>query len=100
MRRITSAILRDTVPATIIKSDCRGDARNTPAPNRSMSYRDDTVAIISIAQQANPKVIGHNADFRAQFTSASKLVVITFASSCRSRKLILYSPPQPLEWLG
>src|SRR5438128_1014743 len=88
MRRITGAILRVTVPAMIMRSACRGDARKTPAPKRSKSYRDETVAIISIAQQARPKVMGHKADFRDQFTTASRLVVRIFASNCRSRKLI------------
>src|SRR5581483_5930451 len=87
MRRITGAIFRVTVPATIMRSDCLGEARNTPAPKRSMSYRDDTVAIISIAQQANPNVMGHSDDFRAQHTKASRLVVRMFGSSWRSKKL-------------
>src|ERR1700675_817334 len=91
MRRITGGILRATVPATIMRSACRGEARKTPAPNRSRSYRDDTVAIISMAQQARPNVIGHKADFRDQFTTASRLVVRIFASNCRSKKLIITS---------
>jgi hypothetical protein len=41
-----------------------------------------------MAQQARPNVIGHNADFRDQFTTASRLVVRIFASNCLSRKLI------------
>ena len=49
---------------------------------------DDTLAIISIAQQARPNVIGHRADFLAQFTTASRFVVMIFASNCRSRRLI------------
>src|SRR5262249_45335676 len=88
MRRITGAILRVTVPAMIMRSACRGEARNTPAPKRSKSYRDDEVAIISMAQQASPNVIGHKADFRDQLTTASILVVRIFASNCLSRKLI------------
>src|SRR4029077_8109781 len=88
MRRITGAILRVTVPAMIMRSACRGEARKTPAPKRSMSYRDATVAIISMAQQARPNVIGHNADLRDQFTTASRLVVRIFASNCLSRKLM------------
>src|ERR1043165_7591288 len=95
MRRITGAILRVTVPAMIMRSACRGEARKTPAPKRSMSYRDDTVAIISIAQQARPNVIGNSADFRDQFTSASRLVLKIFASNCRSRRLICSTPPLP-----
>jgi hypothetical protein len=35
------------------------------------------MAIISMAQQAKPKVIGQMDDFRAQFTSLSKVVVTT-----------------------
>jgi hypothetical protein len=91
---MTGAIFRQTVPATIIKSDWRGEARNTPAPNRSMSYREETLAIISMAQQANPNVIGHKDDLRAQQTRASRFVVMTLASSCLSKKLILRSLPQ------
>src|SRR3989338_244057 len=74
------AIFRQTVPATIIRSDCRGEARNTPAPYRSMSYRDDTEVIISIAQHARPKVIGHSADLRAQLMTWSTFVVISVGS--------------------
>src|SRR3712207_3210221 len=94
MRRMTLAIFRETVPATIIRSACLGEARNTPAPNRSMSYRDETVAIISMAQQASPNVIGHREDLRAQLVKASRVVVITFASNCRSRTLIVSVPFQ------
>src|SRR5690349_19947884 len=89
---MTSAILRDTVPATIIRSACRGEARKTPAPNRSMSYREETVAIISMAQHASPNVIGHSADFLAQFTRASRFDVMTFASNCRSSPLMSVAP--------
>src|ERR1700694_1580169 len=35
--RITGAILLETRPAIIIKSDCRGEGRNTSAPNRAIS---------------------------------------------------------------
>src|SRR4026209_2613457 len=87
---MTGAILRETVPATIMRSDCRGEARKTPAPKRSRSYREETLAIISIAQQASPKVIGHSADFRAQLTTASRFVVTIFASNWRSSKLMLF----------
>src|SRR5207244_1985414 len=66
MRRMIGAIFRQTVPATIIRSDWRGDARKTPAPKRSMSYRDDTVAIISMAQHASPNVIGQSDPLRHQ----------------------------------
>src|SRR5215467_14073164 len=73
---ITGAILSVGVPATIIRSDCRGLGRNTPAPNLSMSKRDAPVAIISIAQHARPKVIGQSADFRAQLKTKSTVVVM------------------------
>ena len=71
---MTGAMRTHTVPATIIKSDCRGDARNTPAPYRSMSYRAETAAIISMAQHARPNVIGHNEPLRAQFTAFSSVM--------------------------
>src|SRR2546425_12243836 len=84
MRRMIGAILRVTVPATIIRSDWRGDARKTPAPKRSMSYRDDTVAIIAMAQQASPNVIGQRDPLRHQLMAASRVVVTMLASSDRS----------------
>src|SRR5882672_1765644 len=55
----------------MIRSLCRGLGRNTPAPKRSMSKRPAPVAIISMAQQASPKVIGHKADLRAQLTTGA-----------------------------
>jgi len=36
-RRRAGAIFRERRPATIIKSDCRGEPRNTSAPKRAMS---------------------------------------------------------------
>jgi len=48
-----------SVPATIIKSDCLGDALKI-IPNLSMSYLLTAACIISTAQQANPKVKGHS----------------------------------------
>src|SRR5689334_12212939 len=74
-RLITGAIFSVGVPATIMRSDCLGLGRNTPAPKRSISKRDAPVAIISIAQQASPNVIGHSADLRAQLKTKSTLVV-------------------------
>src|SRR5215469_11992321 len=75
-RFITGAIFSVGVPATIMRSDCLGLGRNTPAPNLSKSKRDAPVAIISMAQQASPNVIGHNADFLAQLKTKSTVVVI------------------------
>ncbi len=65
----TGAIFKVTVPATIIRSDWRGDGRNTSAPNRAMSKRDVVDAIISIAQHARPNVSGQIADLRAQLNT-------------------------------
>ena len=77
MRRKAGAILRDSRPAMIIKSDCRGEPRKTSAPNRAMSYRLQLIAIISIAQHAKPKVTGQMADRRAHCTTFVTLVVST-----------------------
>ena len=66
MRFSTGAIFRVTVPATIMRSDCRGLGRNTSAPKRAISKREVEDAIISIAQQARPNVSGQSADLRAQ----------------------------------
>jgi hypothetical protein len=66
MRLSTGAILRVTVPATIMRSDCLGLGRKTSAPKRAISKRDVLAAIISMAQQARPKVSGQTEDFRAQ----------------------------------
>src|SRR5258706_14675425 len=65
-----------TVPDTIIRSECRGDAHGT-MPRRSTSKREQKVAIISMAQHASPNVTGHTDDFRAQFRNASAAVVTT-----------------------
>src|SRR5207253_11113189 len=87
-RRRTGAIFLVTVPATIIRSDCRGDARNTSAPNRAMSNRDADAAIISIAQHARPKPIGQMDDSRAQFMTRSMLVVMKLSSNVWSMRPI------------
>src|SRR5688572_30259602 len=65
----------------MIRSDWRGLGRKMPAPNRSISKRDAPVAIISIAQQARPKVMGQSADFRAQLKTKSTVVVMMFFSN-------------------
>src|SRR5262249_3305606 len=64
----------------MIKSDCRGLGRKMPAPNRSISNREAPVAIISMAQQARPNVIGQRADLRAQLIKSSTVVVMMFFS--------------------
>jgi hypothetical protein len=66
MRFTTGAIFNVTVPATIMRSLWRGLGRNTSDPKRAMSKREVEAAIISIAQQARPNVMGQIADLRAQ----------------------------------
>src|SRR5213082_3159275 len=78
--RQSDPIFNVTVPAMMMRSLCRGEGRNTPAPKRSMSKRPAPVAIISMAQQASPNVIGHSADLRPQLTrSRTGFVFITGA---------------------
>src|SRR6185369_479185 len=69
--RMTGAILFETRPAMIIRSAWRGDGRKTSAPKRAISNRDAHIAIISMAQQAKPKVIGQTEFLRAQLIAAS-----------------------------
>src|SRR5438105_342271 len=73
MVRSTGPIFVETRPATIIRSACRGDARNTSAPKRLRSNLDETEAIISMAQQASPNVSGQILFRRAQLTTSSSL---------------------------
>ena len=68
-RRITGAILFETRPAMIIRSLCRGEPRITSAPKREMSKREAIIDIISMAQQARPKLIGQMEFLRAQLIS-------------------------------
>jgi hypothetical protein len=82
--RSAGAILFVSVPATIITSDWRGDARKT-TPNRSWSYRDTAMCIISTAQHARPKVIGQIEPVRAQFSSLSSVVVTCSRLFCGAR---------------
>src|SRR3954452_15847467 len=81
MRFSTGAILSVTVPATIIRSLCRGLGRKTSAPKRAISKRDVLAAIISMAQHARPKVSGQMDDSRAQLKTWSTLVVTMFCSN-------------------
>jgi hypothetical protein len=48
-----------------------------PQPNLSRSYLAAPVAIISIAQQARPKVIGQREFFLPQFKKSSRVVRTT-----------------------
>src|SRR5689334_16131349 len=77
--RMMGAIFLHTVPATIMQSAWRGEERKM-MPKRSRSLRAAPVAIISMAQQARPKVIGQIDDDRAQLNSFSTVVVMTGSS--------------------
>src|SRR5258706_9058442 len=74
MRLSIGAILMVTVPETIMRSEWRGEAHGT-MPKRSTSKREAKVAIISIAQQARPKVTGQMDELRAQLKIFSVEVV-------------------------
>src|SRR3990170_585714 len=74
MRLSMGAILMVTVPETIMRSECRGEAHDT-TPKRSTSKREANVAIISIAQHARPKATGQIDDLRAQLKIFSVDVV-------------------------
>src|SRR5262245_56659656 len=74
MRLSIGAILIDTVPYTIMRSEWRGEAHGT-MPKRSTSKRDADVAIISMAHQASPKVTRQIDDLRAQLKIFSVDVV-------------------------
>src|SRR5262245_50213912 len=96
MRRSSGAILRERRPATIIRSDWRGLPRNTSAPKRAMSYREQLIDIISMAQQASPKVTGQMDERRAHWTIFSTVVVRTGISDSRPIRIkpsaLLFSP--------
>ncbi|KAG4221014.1 hypothetical protein PC116_g30509 [Phytophthora cactorum] len=72
--RSAGAILFVSVPATIMMSDCRGDARKI-IPSLSWSYRGVDTCIISTAQHASPNVIGQKDDCRAQLAIWSSVVL-------------------------
>src|SRR5579863_4556524 len=67
----------------IIRSDWRGEPRITSAPKREMSKREPIIDIISMAQQARPKLIGQMAFLRPQLI-ALPMVVNTMDSSSSS----------------
>src|SRR4029077_17719178 len=90
MRFTTGAIFKVTVPATIIRSLCRGLGRKTSEPKRAISKRAVEDAIISIAQHASPNVIGHSADLRAQLTTGAPMS-IALAATVRRTKFVIES---------
>src|SRR5574341_1251434 len=84
------AILMVTVPETIIRSDWRGEPREI-MPKRSRSKREAKVAIISMAQQAKPKVRGHMEEVRAQEKSFSVEVKIISPPGNFSQRSAIFS---------
>src|SRR5271166_3438017 len=98
--RITGAIFCDTRPAMIIRSDCRGEGRNTSAPKRAMSNLEAPIDIISIAQHAKPKVIGQIEFLRTQFTTLSREARMTPSCCCSpnvARRVLACSSSEPLR---
>src|ERR1700678_126896 len=83
---MTGAIFCETRPAITIKSDWRGEGRKTSAPKRARSKRAPPIDIISIAQQAKPKVMGQTELLRTQLTAKSKEGMTT-PSGCSYTKL-------------
>jgi len=55
-----------------------------------MSKRPAPVAIISMAQQARPKVMGHRADLRAQLTTGAAMSTV-FAPTLRRIEFMIES---------
>src|ERR1039457_4595837 len=90
---ITGAIFCETRPAMIIRSDWRGEPRKTSAPKREISKRDALIDIISMAQQAKPKVMGQIEDLRAQLTAMSRVVKTTPSASMGESYHILHTCP-------
>src|ERR1700694_6059927 len=104
MRLSIGAILMVTVPETIVRSEWRGEAKGT-IPRRSTSKGDANVAIISMAQQARPKVTGQTEDLRAQLKKASATVVtmkppgkLKMPSSTASKSAECLSPSGRGRW--
>src|SRR5260370_28187244 len=80
------AIFWERRPATIIRSAWRGDGRTTSEPNRGISKGAADMDIISMAQQARPKLSGQMELLRAQFTALSRVVKMMPSSSRRLPK--------------
>src|SRR5258707_14169990 len=83
---MTGAIFCERRPATIIRSAWRGDGRKTSEPNRAISKRAADMDIISMAQQARPKLSGQMELLRGQFTALSRDVKMMPSSSRRLPK--------------
>src|SRR3954469_20556489 len=92
MRRTIGAILIEMRPERMRRSACRGEARKASKPKRAMSRRAATTDIISIAQQASPKVAGNSELPRAQLAARSQVVVMTRSCTYCSRASPSRSP--------
>jgi hypothetical protein len=62
-----------SVPATIMRSACRGDGLKISDPKREISQVAILATIISRAHQARPKVTGQIEYFRPQLTTLSRM---------------------------
>src|SRR4030043_857964 len=71
-RLTRGAIFFVNVPATIMRSACRGEGLKTSEPKREISQDEAAATIISRAQQAKPKVTGQIEYFRPQLTIQSR----------------------------
>src|SRR5258706_14981735 len=69
-----------------MRSAWRGEGRKTSEPNRATSKRAADMDIISMAQQARPKLSGQMELLRAQFTALSSVVKMMPSSSRRLPK--------------
>jgi hypothetical protein len=74
----TGIIFKEILPATMSRSDCRGENRIASAPKREISVRAANTAMNSIPQQAVPKGMGQREFFLPQFTALSIVVVNIF----------------------
>src|SRR3954462_14646940 len=91
----TGAIFWMTRPATIIRSAWRGVAENRSMPNRAMAHRPPPTCIISMAQQARPKVAGHREFLRCVLMTLATVVSRNPLGICSSRPM--YALLVPLE---
>src|SRR5687768_134320 len=84
------AIFLVTVPGTIMRSHWRGDARDTSEPKRLMSKFEPCVEIISMAQQARPKVKGQS-EFERPQLKILEATVTRMPSFCSSTTMGILS---------
>src|SRR5918998_6002957 len=100
MRLMGAAILSVTVPATTMRSACRGDAGNGMTPNLMMSNLLAIAAPISMPQQARPNCIIHSEYLRLQLSSHDTGAgSLTFSiTATRASSFGLRTAEQTPEW--